>query len=270
MAASEKSLAALLFALIDNNGAVVVEYKYDAWGNHEAEVASEEYVTLANLNPYRYRGYYFDEETSLYFLQTRYYDPVVGRFISRDSIEYADPETICGLNLYVYCGNNPVMYIDPTGLAAIAATIAILGIFGIIIVGAVAIESEYHIIGNFVDIVIASIIDIFYSTNSIEAEAIQPYTNNLYWDQAGRRLDLHEDILIDCTQLPTILYNHRNNSRPSTKDKHERGLATDKRNKPGGEKGDARRPFRRNGKSLKYVLRYIYLLLIALIYRRLL
>ena len=117
MAASEKSLAALLFALIDNNGAVVVEYKYDAWGNHEAEVASEEYVTLANLNPFRYRGYYFDEETGLYFLQTRYYDPVVGRFISRDSIEYADPETICGLNLYAYCGNNPVMATDPTGRA---------------------------------------------------------------------------------------------------------------------------------------------------------
>ena len=106
-----------IIAILDNNGAVVVEYKYDAWGNHEAEVASEEYVTLANLNPFRYRGYYYDSETDLYFLQTRYYDPVVGRFISRDSIEYADPETICGLNLYAYCGNNPVMATDPTGRA---------------------------------------------------------------------------------------------------------------------------------------------------------
>ena len=104
-----------IIAVIDNAGNVVVEYKYDAWGNHEAEVADEEYVTLAEINPYRYRGYYFDEETGLYFLQTRYYDPVVGRFISRDSIEYADPETICGLNLYAYCGNNPVMNVDPTG-----------------------------------------------------------------------------------------------------------------------------------------------------------
>ena len=93
----------------------MVEYKYDAWGNHEAEVADENYVTLANLNPYRYRGYYYDSETDLYFLQTRYYDPVVGRFISRDSIEYADPETICGLNLYAYCGNNPVMFTDLLG-----------------------------------------------------------------------------------------------------------------------------------------------------------
>ena len=106
-----------IIALIDSSGNVVVEYKYDAWGNHEAEVASEEYVTLANLNPFRYRGYYYDSETGLYFLQTRYYDPEVGRFISRDSIEYADPETICGLNLYAYCGNNPVMNVDPMGNA---------------------------------------------------------------------------------------------------------------------------------------------------------
>ena len=106
-----------IIALIDNSGAVVVEYKYDAWGNHEATVADETYVALAEINPFRYRGYYYDSETDLYFLQTRYYDPVVGRFISRDSIEYADPETICGLNLYAYCGNNPVMATDPTGRA---------------------------------------------------------------------------------------------------------------------------------------------------------
>ena len=114
-AAGDYSPAALLFALIDSSGNVVVEYKYDAWGNHEATVADETYVALAEINPFRYRGYYFDEETGLYFLQTRYYDPVVGRFISRDSIEYADPETICGLNLYAYCGNNPVMFTDLWG-----------------------------------------------------------------------------------------------------------------------------------------------------------
>ena len=106
----------------------MVEYKYDAWGNHEAEVASEDYVALANLNPFRYRGYYFDEETGLYFLQTRYYDPEVGRFIFRDSIEYADPETICGLNLYAYCGNNPVMNIDPTGTFILSALATLVGV----------------------------------------------------------------------------------------------------------------------------------------------
>ena len=72
---------------------------------------------IGNLNPFRYRGYYYDTETDLYYLQTRYYDPEVGRFISRDAIEYADPEAIIGLNLYAYCANNPVMNVDPTGTA---------------------------------------------------------------------------------------------------------------------------------------------------------
>ena len=129
-----------IIAILDSAGAVVVEYKYDAWGNHEAEVASEDYVTLAEINPFRYRGYYFDEETGLYYLQTRYYDPEVGRFISRDSIEYADPETICGLNLYAYCGNNPVMNVDPMGNAWwdwLAGVLAVVGIA--LVAGAIAV-----------------------------------------------------------------------------------------------------------------------------------
>ena len=124
-----------IIAILDNAGAVVVEYKYDAWGNHEAVVANEEYVTLANLNLFRYRGYYYDSETGLYFLQTRYYDPEVGRFVSRDSIEYADPETICGLNLYAYCGNNPVMATDPYGTTKWWEWL-LLGLGVIVVVGA--------------------------------------------------------------------------------------------------------------------------------------
>ncbi len=95
----------------------MVEYVYDSWGNHAIVGENGETVTegIGVLNPYRYRGYYYDAETGLYYLQTRYYDPEIGRFISQDSIEYADPETINGLNLYAYCNNNPVMNVDPTG-----------------------------------------------------------------------------------------------------------------------------------------------------------
>ena len=100
-----------IIAILDSDGDVVVEYKYDAWGNQLATGSS----TLANINPFRYRSYYFDTETGLYYLQTRYYDPETGRFLNIDSLDYADPETINGLNLYAYCGNNPVMQIDPTG-----------------------------------------------------------------------------------------------------------------------------------------------------------
>ena len=111
----------------------MVQYNYDAWGNHKVLNASGiEIVTvndIGNLNPFRYRGYYYDTETGLYYLQTRYYDPVVGRFISRDNIEYADPESINGINLYAYCGNNPVKYVDPNGTLFILTTVLIfLGI----------------------------------------------------------------------------------------------------------------------------------------------
>ncbi len=92
----------------------VAHYAYDAWGNCEI---LQNVNNVATLNPFRYRSYYFDEETGLYYLQSRYYDPELGRFISADSIEYLDPETLGGLNLYAYCGNNPVMAVDPNGNA---------------------------------------------------------------------------------------------------------------------------------------------------------
>ena len=94
-------------------------FAYDAWGtsvvvnNDGAEITDANHI--GNLNPFRYRGYYYDVETKLYYLKTRYYDPEVGRFMTIDGIEYLDPETINGLNLYAYCGNNPVMNIDPEG-----------------------------------------------------------------------------------------------------------------------------------------------------------
>ena len=96
----------------------MVEYSYDAWGNC---TVTKNVGGTAEINPYRYRGYYYDEETGLYYLQTRYYDPRTGRFLNADSVECADPETLNGLNLYAYCGNNPVMNVDPTGRAFFTA-----------------------------------------------------------------------------------------------------------------------------------------------------
>lgn len=94
------------------DGEQVGHYTYDAWGN--AQILQDK-NGIAELNPFRYRSYYFDEETGFYYLQTRYYDSELGRFISADSIEYLDPETLGGLNLYAYCNNNPVMSVDPLG-----------------------------------------------------------------------------------------------------------------------------------------------------------
>ena len=118
----------------------MVKYTYDAWGNHVVVDANGNVITdethIAHLNSYRYRSYYYDTETGLYFLKTRYYDAEIGRFITLDGIEYLAPETINGLNLYAYCGNNPVMNIDPKGHAffSILLTSILVGA----VIGAVA------------------------------------------------------------------------------------------------------------------------------------
>ena len=97
----------------------MVKYKCDAWGNCKVLNASGVEITddthIGILNPFRYRSYYLDTETGFYFLKTRYYDPEIGRFMTIDDIGYLDPESINGLNLYAYCGNNPVNCIDRTG-----------------------------------------------------------------------------------------------------------------------------------------------------------
>jgi len=133
-----KNMLGDVIALVDASGIVVARYAYDAWGNHKVfnpdgtENTSASFI--GNVNPIRYRGYYFDEETGLYYLKTRYYDPQVGRFISPDSIEYLAPSSVSGLNLYAYCNNNPVMYTDESGEGILTA-ILIGALIGVIIGG---------------------------------------------------------------------------------------------------------------------------------------
>lgn len=122
-----------IVALLDNSGAVVVKYRYDAWGNCITTVVDPNASTIAELNPFRYRSYYFDTETGFYFLKTRYYDPEIGRFMTIDEISYLDPENINGLNLYAYCRNNPANYYDSHGNSAIA--MFIIGIVASMVIG---------------------------------------------------------------------------------------------------------------------------------------
>ena len=96
---------------------VVTKYSYDAWGNQNVKNKNED--NIGDINPIRYRGYYYDKETGLYYLNAKYYDPKLGRFISPDTFSILDDTMgeINGLNLYMYCKDNPVMYADPSGLA---------------------------------------------------------------------------------------------------------------------------------------------------------
>ena len=159
-----------IIAILDESGAVVVRYIYDAWGNHAVLDVNgndiEDMSHIGNVNPFRYRGYYYDVETGFYYLKSRYYDPETGRFISQDSIDYADPESINGLNLYAYCGNNPVMNVDPTGKSLIGCLVLLIigivasGVINGVVAGANAAEGESFwsaFAGGFVNGVISGI-----------------------------------------------------------------------------------------------------------------
>jgi len=100
-------------ALIDEEGNILATYYYDAFGNI-VEADEGEGVE----NPYRYAGYHYDTETGLYYLNARYYDSKIARFLTEDTYRgnIYDP---LSLNLYTYCYNNPIKYIDPTGHAAL-------------------------------------------------------------------------------------------------------------------------------------------------------
>ena len=102
-----KNLQGDIIAILDSAGTAVVSYTYDAWGTPTGTTGSMA-ATLGALNPFRYRGYVYDEETGLYYLRNRFYNQNVGRFLNSDSI-------ITG-NIYNYCWNMPVSNMDQDGL----------------------------------------------------------------------------------------------------------------------------------------------------------
>ena len=101
--------------LVDANGGAVVNYRYDSWGKL-ISITGSMADTLGKDNPYRYKGYYYDDETGMYYLKSRYYQPEICRFISADTIEVLDCQgDLNDKNLYAYCDNNPVMRVDTGG-----------------------------------------------------------------------------------------------------------------------------------------------------------
>ena len=96
--------------IVDGSRSVVASYTYDPWGKIISSSG-----TLADINPLRYRGYYYDSETGFYYLQSRYYDPEIGRFINADSYASTDATGLLSTNMFAYCENDPVNRSDPSG-----------------------------------------------------------------------------------------------------------------------------------------------------------
>ena len=112
-----------VMAIIHTSGTAVVEYTYDAWGNILTTTGSMA-ETLGKLNPLRYRGYVYDDETGLYYLKSRYYDPEIGRFLNADDTSYLGADgTLLSYNLFAYCKNNPVFRSDHSGSFSISSAI---------------------------------------------------------------------------------------------------------------------------------------------------
>ena len=96
--------------IVNSSRSVVASYTYDPWGKIISSSG-----TLADINPLRYRGYYYDSETGFYYLQSRYYDPEIGRFINADSYASTDATGLLSTNMFAYCENDPVNRSDPSG-----------------------------------------------------------------------------------------------------------------------------------------------------------
>ena len=100
-----------IVGIVDGNGNLVVEYRYDAWGK-PISITGTLKTSLGELNPFRYRGYVYDEETELYYLRSRYYNPVVCRFANADAVV---DKGYSGATLFTYCRNKPIGCRDGSG-----------------------------------------------------------------------------------------------------------------------------------------------------------
>ena len=108
----EKNLQGDVIAVYSDAGTKLVSYTYDAWGTVTTTYHNGGASTLAANNPIRYRSYYYDTALQMYYLQSRYYDAKICRFINADSALY---HSMLGYNLFAYCGNNPINRFDSTG-----------------------------------------------------------------------------------------------------------------------------------------------------------
>ena len=122
-----KNLQGDIIAILDKNASTVAKYSYDAWGVCTITQDTSN-CAIATINPYRYRSYYYDEDIQMYYLQSRYYNPVVSRFVNGDKARILGAGiNISAYNLYTYCCNNPTNHIDFNGMFIAQVVTALIG-----------------------------------------------------------------------------------------------------------------------------------------------
>ena len=132
-----KNLQGDILSIVNESGQTIVTYEYDSWGAVSFSATSMQNLilayTLSFVSPFTYRGYCYDYDIELYYLQSRYYSPEIGRFINTDDtqIAIATMGKVLGANLFAYCNNNPVMNVDYNGNLAISTRIKIGLVAGI-------------------------------------------------------------------------------------------------------------------------------------------
>ena len=134
-----------IIGILDSSGTQVVSYVYDSWGKL-VSISGSQAETIGEVNPFRYRGYYYDTETGLYYLQSRYYDPEVGRFLNIDSVMGVNGD-IHTYNLFAYCGNNPVCRADSGGQSWWSVFVAAAAVFAVCVVTFVAAPVVAPVVG---------------------------------------------------------------------------------------------------------------------------
>ena len=227
------NLSGDVFALLDADGNRIVEYTYGPFGQL-LEVYGTAAATLGAINPLRYRGYYYDTETGLYYLNSRHYDPEVGRFINADGV--IDPTSVLGTNLYAYCGNNPVMRVDSNGHSWEPALKCIFAIT-ITAVAIAALSAFVVFSGGSGALVVAGMAPQIISAVTYTAAAVGAVAEAVAITGAVTYTTV---AVVSEAENIVQAAEHTKNKRPSTKNKHQKGQTRKQRDKL-GEKGDARR-----------------------------
>ncbi len=138
-----------IIGIFDASGEKVVSYTYDSWGKLIDIDAEEGYESVGEKNPYRYRGYRYDIETGLYYLQSRYYNPELGRFLNADGL-LGNSGDILTHNIFAYCGNNPVNYSDPSGAVFVfaAALYLVAQVIVVVVLATVVAIAAINLVAN--------------------------------------------------------------------------------------------------------------------------